>query len=371
MTDRFWTSEEYDEQAHQLYDRGDLEGALETLKEGLALYPNAVELYIGLGYARLGREEFAWARAAFQKALLLDPEHEDGRVGLGEVLLRLGRHPQALQLFHSVSEMGFGDDVELMLTMGRALYREGLYEPARDLFQQLASARPDSAEAVASVGYSLHRLGDEVGAARHLRRALRISPDLLEARVYLGHILYERGDGEAALREFERIPPMEHWDLLALHRILDLKAATLEGGADDSGLDPWRIRLEELDAWEDDPTERLLAEIEARVLGQDPLWRIQDESQLELFERIGDSPSLSGEVEVRLPGGSRYRGSWSEVVRQMRDEAGFSHERLDAFMRRLAEGWHEQSGVRVPFSHPERFLQAAADAGLLRLEILP
>jgi Flp pilus assembly protein TadD len=371
MTDRFWTSEEYDEQAHQLYDRGDLEGALETLKEGLALYPNAVELYVGLGYARLGREEFAWARAAFHQALLLDPEHEDGRVGLGEVLLRLGRQEQALQLFHSVAEMGFSDDVELMLTMGRALYREGRFEDSRDFFQRLASARPDSADAVASVGYALHRLGDEVGAARHLRRALRIAPDLWEARVYLGHILYERGDGDGALREFERIPPQEHWDLLALHRIVDLKAPTLEEGMDDPGLDPWRIRIEELDAWEEDPTERLLAEIEARVLGQDPLWRIQDESQLELFERMAEAPAGTGEVEVRLLSGARYRGSWTEVVRQMRDDAGFSHERLDAYMRRMAESWHEQAGIRVPFSHPERFLQAAAAAGLLRLELLP
>ena len=55
MPEGFLSSEEYDEQAHQLYNDGDYEGALEMLKEGLALYPNAVDLYVGMGYARLAR----------------------------------------------------------------------------------------------------------------------------------------------------------------------------------------------------------------------------------------------------------------------------------------------------------------------------
>ena len=66
MPKRFLSSEEYGEQAHTLYNGGDYDGALEMLKEGLALYPNAVELCVGLGYARLAREEFAWARSSFE-----------------------------------------------------------------------------------------------------------------------------------------------------------------------------------------------------------------------------------------------------------------------------------------------------------------
>ena len=44
MPERFLSSEEYDEQAHKLYNDGDYDAALEMLKEGLSLYPNAVEL---------------------------------------------------------------------------------------------------------------------------------------------------------------------------------------------------------------------------------------------------------------------------------------------------------------------------------------
>ena len=70
MPERFLGSEEYDEQAHKLYSDGDYDGALQVLKEGLSLYPNAIDLNIGLGYARLAREEYAWARRAFELSLI-------------------------------------------------------------------------------------------------------------------------------------------------------------------------------------------------------------------------------------------------------------------------------------------------------------
>ncbi len=361
--DRFLSAEEYDEQAHRLYNDGDLDGALEILREGLSLYPNAVDLCAGLGYARLAREEFAWARKAFQRALLLDPRHEDALVGMGETLLRLGEPQRSLALFREVQEMGFDQDLELMLTMGRALYREGLHPEARDVFSKAVSVRPESAEAVAALGYALHRLGDEVEASRHLRRALRQDPDLHEARVYLGHLLYDRGDWEAALREFERVPPVDHWDSLAVWRIIELKRTLWHMEDGDTRLLPWERRLEELEG-SSDPTEELLAEVEAGVNGTD-FGPGADVGQLELFSTSTEeeTPHL-----VRLSDGRLLRGTWVEIVRQMRDLAGFGHEPLGVYMRRLAERWHEQGGGEIPSTDPRSLILAAARAGFLSLE---
>ena len=366
MPERFLSSEEYDEQAHKLYNDGDYEGALEMLKEGLSLYPNAVELYVGLGYARLAREEYAWARRAFQQAVGLDSSHEDALVGLGETLLRFGEQEAALKLFEEVASMGFDDDIELMLTMGRALYREALYSQCRDVFAKAAAARPDSGDAAASLGYALHRLGDEVGSGRQIRRALRIDPDLHEARIYLGHLLYDRGDWEGALREFERVPPVEHWDALAVWWLMELKRSLWHLEAGDSRMSPWEGRLNELEEL-DDPIDRLLAEVESQMRGVDP-GDYTDPSQTELFERSQANESDERHV-IRLNDGHQIRGNWHEIVRQMRDQAGFSHETVAHYMRRLAERWHEQDGVELPFTEPEVFVRAAVDAGLLRLEV--
>ena len=366
MSDRFWSSDEYDERAHSLYNEGDFDGALETLKEGLALYPNAVELYAGLGHARLAREEFAWARLAFERALVLDPAHEDAMVGMGEVLLRLGRVRDGVVLFQEVEALGYTDDLELMLTMGRALYREELFAQAKEVFTRLATARPDSADAAAAIGYCLHHLGDEVEACRCLRRALRADPDLHEARTYMGQLLYDRGDWEGSLRELERVPPAEHWDALAVWRVLELKSSVLGFTEGDPRLSPWRERLDQLETLEADPVEQLLAEVEMSLSGSDP-WTVRDESQLELFGVAEGSDSGKVVVQVRLSGGQILRGSWHEVVKQFRDQVGFTHEPLAPFMRRMAERWHEQHGVEVPSTDPEAFLRSAAKFDLLRL----
>ena len=360
MPQEFFSSEQYDEQAHRLYDDGDYDGALEMLKEGLTVYPNAVELCVGLGYARLAREEYAWARRAFERARVLDPGHEDALVGMGETLLRLGHRREALRLFARVEAMGFDDDLELMLTMGRALYRDELWAEARDVFARAVAGRPDSSEAVAALGYTLHRLGDEVGAGRQIRRALRLDPDLHEARIYLGHLLYDRGDWEGALREFERAPPVEHWDAVAVWRILELKRALWHIESGDARLAPWEERLGFLESM-DDPIDQLLAEVEASVNAVPDLF---DPSQLELFEGGGDP----GRHTVRNAEGIVFRGTWRDIVRQMRGQAGFQHETISAFMRRMAERWHEQMGFEVPFNDPELFLRAAVKYRLVILE---
>ncbi len=363
MSNRFLSSEDYDERAHRLYNEGDFEGALELLKEGLTLYPGAVDLYVGMGYARLAREEFAWARQAFEEALTLDPDHEDALVGMGETVLRFGQREEALHRFRKVEARVLGDDIELLLTMGRALYREGLFVEARDFFAKAASKRPGSTDAAASLGYALHRLGDEVGAGRQIRRALRLDPDAHEARVYLGHLLYDRGDWQGALREFERVPPPEHWDSLAVWRLIELKRVLWQLEAGDMRLVPWEKRLDELESFTD-PIDQLLAEIESEARRAESE---ADPKQLELFS--GERAAREMQIhQVRIPGGQVLRGTAREIVAQMRDGAGFGHETVGQYMRRLAERWHEQLGTDIPFHDPGNFLRAAISAGILRSE---
>ena len=147
MPSHFLSSEEYDERAHQLYNEGHYDEALEVLREGLAVYPHAVELHVGVAYARLAREEYAWARRSFEESLVLDPDHEDALAGLGETLLKFGQAEAAVRCFQRILELGYHDDVDLMLQSGRALFREGLidedeHELLVDAFNRTAAASP-------------------------------------------------------------------------------------------------------------------------------------------------------------------------------------------------------------------------------------
>jgi tetratricopeptide (TPR) repeat protein len=366
------SSEEYDERAHALYNEGKYDDALAVLREGLALYPQAVELHVGLGYARLAREEFAWARRSFDDALALDAEHEDALAGLGEVLMKFGQHDQALRTFERTLELGYDDDVELMLQVGRALFREGQIEEARRYFDTAVRQTPDNAEAVACVGYTLHRLGDDAGAAEALERALALDEDHVEARIYLGNLLYDANDFPGALAHLERATPEDHWDELGIWRTVELMKS-LRGVEDgDPRLATWEARLSEL-AGEPDSIDEMLAELEL------PDDDADADGQLDLF---GDDAAPAAAPPPSLPPstlavhhrvvtveGREIDGTWDEIVSRLRDTSGaeLQGDSVGDFMAAVASRHFRAPGARLSAFDAESFIRASAAAGLLRI----
>src|SRR5687768_658539 len=366
MPTPFLSSEEYDERAHQLYNEGQFDDALDVLREGLALYPTAVELHVGVGYARLAREEYAWARRSFEESLVLDPDHEDALAGLGETLLKFGQQEAAIRSFRRILELGYQDDLDLMLQAGRALFKEGLIDDARQFFDIAVQQAPDMAEAVAMVGYAQHRLGDDEAAIVTLRRALQLDGDHADARIYLGNILYDRGEYEAALYHLDRTSPDDHWDELGIWRLLELKKTIYRLKDDDPELTPWDARLSELHGDPDDIDE-MLAEIETRMNES-----YDGRGQLELFGAL-----LSDLAEGKRDGtthrvvtddGSSFDGTWEEIVRDMRDASVAAQGRsIQEFMLNEARRQYAVTGMLISTSDPESLIRGSAEAGLLRI----
>ena len=237
------------------------------------------------------------------------------------------------------------------LSMGRALYRERMFEHARETFVEAVRVHTDSAEALAALGYTLHRLGDEAAARRELRAALELDTELYEARIYLGHLLYDAGDWGAALREFDRVPLSEHWDSLAVWRLIELKRAIhgIESGGAEVAI--WEVRLEELES-DVDPVDELLSEIE------------NGGAESEEHE----APSNTQVHRLRLVDGRVYSGSYSDLLAQMKEACGRADESVAQFMRRHAAEERVRSGVQLPIENPEDFILTGARAGLWQLE---
>jgi Tfp pilus assembly protein PilF len=387
MATPFLSSEEYDERAHQLYNEGQYDDALAVLREGLALYPNSVELHIGVGYARLAREEYAWARRSFEEALVLEPEHEDALAGLGETLLKFGLEEAGVRCFRRTLELGYADDLDLMLQIGRALFREGstrdrreLFAEAQEYFEVAVQQAPESAESIACVGYAQHRLGDDDGAIASLRKSLQADNEHAEARIYLANILYDRGDYEASLYHFERTSTEDHWDELGIWRLIELKRAAYKLEEHDEDLKPWEERLTELGGELDDIDE-LFIEVDGAVASENGDMEVA-RGQLELFGTLLSSlADAKAEDEVPLTEidlgvhailtreGRRLTGSWEEIVRSMRDadqDAG-QDGTLREYMSRMARRTYRETGVRVPSHDAELFVRGSADAGILRI----
>jgi tetratricopeptide (TPR) repeat protein len=371
MHEAFWSSDEFDERAHQLYNEAQYDEAVDVLRQGLSLYPDAVELHIGMGYARLAREEYAWARRAFAAALALEPDHEDALAGIGEVLLKLGDPETGIASFDRVLELGFREDLDIVLQMGRALFREGFIDASRRFFEVARTAHPESAEPAACVGYAMHRLSREREALKWLRRAISLDPAHCEARIYLANLLYDRGGYEDALGEFERTGPDEHWDELGIWRVIELKKSIYRLADDDPELKPWLERLGDL-AGEADTTDLLLAEIEAAGPSG---TGTRDPQQLELFgtllselQEMHRRSRSGGELhDVKASDGTTYSGTWDEIVQAMRDnDASFRDRSVAEFIASTARK-AAKLGVKIPVGDAESFIRGSATAGLLEI----
>jgi tetratricopeptide (TPR) repeat protein len=372
MPNPFLSSEEYDERAHTLYNEGQYDEALGVLREGLSLYPSAVELHVGMGYARLAREEFAWARRAFEEALVLDAEHEDALAGLGETLMKFGQQDAALRLFRRTLELGYQDDIDLMLQIGRALFRDGLIEESKEFFEIGSQQAPDNAEALACVGYAQHRLGDDEAAIATLRRALQLDGDHVEARIYLANVLYDRGENEAALYHLDRSTPEDHWDELGIWRLIELKKSVYRLADDDAELKPWEARLSELSG-EPDDIDEMLAEIEqaaeeardAELRTQLELFAVQMADRHDGDESVGQG---AGSHFVIMSDGQEYDGSWDDIVSHMRDASTeFADRSVTDYMAAESRRHFRSTGIRISATNAEAFVRGSADAGLLRI----
>ena len=368
MSDPFLSSDDYADQAHQLYNEGRYDEALEILEEALTIYPASAELHVGKAYALLAREEIAWARRSFEDALSLDADHEDALAGFGEVLLKVGQKAKAVTCFERVLILGFRDDHDLMLQIGRALFREGVVDHALKFFLTAAEHHPESAEAAGCVGFAEHRKGDETNAIIWLRKALDLEPGYAEARIYLGNLFYDRGEYESALAEFEKSEPDDHVDELALWRMIELKRSIYKLKNSDPDLKPWAERLAEL-MDEGDSIEQLLAEVEATQ----PDGTMRDPMQLEMFSTLltelqGMKKRTGDSHRVTTHHGRSYTGTWEEIVLLMlRDDPAMSRASLGDYMTQVARKRHAETGVVIPVTDAESFVRGNADAGLLTI----
>ncbi len=231
MATPFLSSEEYDERAHELYNEGQYDAALDVLREGLNLYPESVELHIGAGFARLAREEYAWARRSFEVALVLDALHEEALAGLGETLLKFGLRDEAMKAFRKILDLGYDDDLDLVLQVGRALFREEMMDEAREFFDVGRITGP--LDILREVGLGYVRLGQP---ARTLsggeRQRLVLATGLMQPGG--GPTLYlfdepttglHADDVAQLLRVFDRLIAAGH-TLIVIEHNLDVIAAS-------------------------------------------------------------------------------------------------------------------------------------------------
>lgn len=163
--------------------------------------PSPLMLY-RLGHLLVRSGEPARARAAFERALALNPELSEAHNDLGTLVAQAGDLDGAIARFRQALA-ATPDYPDALNNLGYALLLSGKETEARPLYERALALQPDFPEALNNLGLLLGRAGDLDRAERYFRDALQHRSDYGDAANNLALVLVARGRASDAVAMLE------------------------------------------------------------------------------------------------------------------------------------------------------------------------
>lgn len=180
-----------------LLDNGLERAAVTAFELAAQSNPGASTLYrLGTLLAKTG--ETVRARAAYERALALQPDLAEANNDLGAQLAQAGDLDAAISRFRAAlaSTPEYPDALN---NLGYALLLTGRDAEARALYEKALALQPDFPEVLNNLGLLFGRTGDMDRAERYFRDALGRRPDYGEAANNLAIVFVSRGQADAAV----------------------------------------------------------------------------------------------------------------------------------------------------------------------------
>ena len=185
----------------ELLDQGLEAAAVVAFERAAQANPGAPTLYrLGTLLAKTG--ETARARAAYERALALQPDLAEANNDLGALLAQGGDLDGAIARFRAALATT-PDYPDALNNLGYALLLTGHDQEARTLYERALSLQPDFPEALNNLGLLVGRAGDMDQAETHFRQALARRADYGEAANNLALVLVAKRRSDAAISLLE------------------------------------------------------------------------------------------------------------------------------------------------------------------------
>jgi tetratricopeptide (TPR) repeat protein len=182
--------------------------AIAGMRKAIALDPDLLEPYNGLGVALAANGEMQNAEAAYRDALCLDPYNPTVRGSLARTLASIGNLREAVfHLERAISTRpNYAPD---LYDYGLILVRLGRFEDAQKPVEEALKVDPKLAQAHELLGGLFARKKQMDAALHEFQEAVRLQPAFGRAQLDLGATLAGKGDiatAAAHLREAARDP---------------------------------------------------------------------------------------------------------------------------------------------------------------------
>jgi tetratricopeptide (TPR) repeat protein len=173
---------------------GKVQVRLNSTDQALALYqqsikdnPGEVRFYILAGELYEAKQDWDQAKAMYQKALSVSPDHPLASNNLAYVLLEQGGNADVALGMAQTARRGMPDSPNAADTLGWAYYHKGIYQSAISQFQEalrlnVKNGAPDDAVVHYHLGLAYQKANKIPEARQQLERAVKLSPDNTDAR---------------------------------------------------------------------------------------------------------------------------------------------------------------------------------------------
>jgi len=248
------------EKAHELFERGRWEEALDELKAAIAINPYNGSWHFNLGLTYDAMDRYHEAIVAYRRALEIDPDDVEILNALGHDCNRAGKFDEAIGFFERVEaldssfepcycnriisycEKGDHEKAEEMFfiarqykekcplcfyNIGNSLFARGLFDRALWCFQQVIEIDPDHPQVHARIADTYWAKGQRGEARQHFIEELRSNPGDLDVMLDLGELLVEMGDLAPASEKFRQVLELSPDETTALFHLGQL--AVMEG----------------------------------------------------------------------------------------------------------------------------------------------
>jgi predicted TPR repeat methyltransferase len=218
-------AEAYNNLGNTLKELRQLDAAVKSYEKALSIKPDFAEAHSNLGitFKELGRLDAAVK--CYEHALAIKPNFSEVHYNLGNTLNQLNQLDAAVKSYKRALAIK-PDYADAHYNLGNALKELGQLAVAVKSFEQALAITPDNADAHSNLGNSLKELGQLDAAVKSYENALAVKADFAEARYNLGVTLQELGQLEAAVKRYEQALAIKPDYAEAQHMINSLTGKT-------------------------------------------------------------------------------------------------------------------------------------------------
>jgi len=172
---------------------GSMDQALATYLQAGKDNPNEARFYILAGELYEAKHNWDQAKAMYQQALSISPDHPMASNNLAYVLLEQGGNVDVAMGMAQTARRGMPNSPNAADTLGWAFYHKGIYKSAISQFQEALrlnerAGAPDDSVLHYHLGLAYQKANQLSLARQQLEKALKLKPDNADARKALSEL---------------------------------------------------------------------------------------------------------------------------------------------------------------------------------------